>query len=61
MTASTPQIVDIPKMQTPIMLDNSFGKLFANAKPIRENPRLGRMLNDNDRLHREMVNEQWRR
>jgi len=60
-TASAPQIVDIPKMQTPIMLDNSFGKLFANAKPIRENPRLGRMLNDNDRLHREMINEQWRR
>lgn len=60
-TATAPQIIDIPQIKVIELVDNSFGKLFANVKLIRENPRLSRMLNDNDQKHRSMVDEQWRR
>lgn len=61
LNVSTPQIVEIKRIEAPSIVDLSYGKLFANLKTIRENPRLSRMWNDSDKRHREMLDEQWRR
>lgn len=57
--APTIASVDLPKGVD--IIDYSFMKIIANMKPIQENRNSARMLNQSDRIHREMVNEQYRR
>lgn len=61
---SAPEITQIPTSQyKPAEIkDTGFSKLFANSKPIKDNARLNRLLTlQSDRLHKEMIDEQWRR
>lgn len=55
---SAPEIrsVELPKGVD--IIDHSFMKMIANVKPIKDN---SRMFIHSDKIHRELVNEQWRR
>jgi hypothetical protein len=64
MAKGAPEITQIPTPQyKPAEIkDTGFSKLFATSKPIKDNARLNRLLTmQSDRLHKEMIDEQWRR
>lgn len=51
--------VDLPKGVD--IIDYSFMRIIANMKTIQENRNSARMMQHSDRIHRELVDEQWRK
>lgn len=56
------QSVAIKTQDAPVILDTSYAKLLSKNIAIKDNARVNRLLNyKQDILHRELIDEQWRR
>lgn len=56
------QAVAIRTQDAPVILDTSYAKLLSKNIAIKDNARVNRLLNyKQDILHKELVDEQWRR